>query len=364
MNDYFCVLPFFGYEFRSGGGGTHCCLLPKDYDIDSIKNAILNKERSPYCNSCWSLEEHGLTSDRKLKNSAFDFYTNKDIRYIEDDVRQGKYKTKMIKIITSNTCNSTCVTCNSNSSSAWAPLEIKLNIQPGRPTSITRDQIDKILDFKEIVSLNLVGGEPLYEKLNFYILERLIEHGNDKCFIQITTNGSVRVSNYHKDLLTKFKNVNVNLSVDGVGKVFEYMRFPLKWNDLLENLTFFKTLTDNISVSYTTSNLNILYHHETIDWFKKNNLNYHFNPVNNPSYFRPNALPISVKKEIFKKNGKTLDLEFYLGAEHAAKDDDDFTKMLTVIKNQDRVKGISIVNYLTEFCQLINLPSSDQPTLL
>lgn len=356
MNNYFCVLPFFGYEYYPNGG-SHCCVLPKDYNIDSIRNSILAKERSPYCNACWSLEDHGLISDRKLKNSVFDFYTDKDIRYVEEDVRQGKYKTTMIKTSISNTCNSTCVTCNSGSSSAWAPLEIKLKITPNRPISMTQEQIDKMLDFKELVSLNLVGGEPLYEKLNFYILEKLLEHGNDKCFIQITTNGSVRVSNYHKDLLTKFKNVNINLSIDGVGKVFEYMRFPLKWDDLLENLVFFKMLTENVSVSYTTSNLNVLYHNETIEWFKKNNLNYHFNPVISPFHFKPSALPKAVKEEIFKKYGKTADLEFFIGPEHTAKDDEDFAKMLAVIKDQDRVKGISINDYLPEFCQLIGVTS-------
>jgi sulfatase maturation enzyme AslB (radical SAM superfamily) len=357
MNDYFCVLPFFGYEYSPRGRESHCCLLPEDYNIDSIRNSILAKERSPYCNACWAQEDRGLISDRKLKNSAFDFYTDKDIRYVEEDVRRGKYKTTMIKTRISNTCNSTCVTCNSGASSAWAPLEKKIGLVPAASESMTREQIDKMLDFKELISLNLIGGEPLYEKLNFYILEKLLEHGNDKCFIQITTNGSVIVSESRKELLKKFKNVNINLSIDGVGKVFEYMRFPLKWNDLLENLVFFKTLTENVSVSHTTSNLNVLYHHDTIEWFKKNNLNYHFNPVIDPSYFRPSALPIAIKEEIFKKQGRTPDLKYFIGSEHTTKDDKDFTNMLAVIKDQDRVKEISIIDYLPEFCQMIGFTS-------
>ena len=207
----------------------------------------------------------------------------------------------MVKTFISNTCNSTCVTCGSASSSAWAPLEKKMGIIPHSATSMTKEDILNNLNFKELISLNLMGGEPLYEKLNFYILETLLEHNNSNCFIQITTNGSVSLSDYQKNLLKKFKNLNFNLSIDGVGKVFEYMRFPLKWNDLTENLAFFKTLTDNISVSYTISNLNALYHYDTIDWFKENNLNYNFNPVNKPSHFRPSALPSAIKEDIFKK---------------------------------------------------------------
>ncbi len=82
MNDYFCVLPFYGYEFYPNGGGTHCCLLPKNYNIESIRKDILSGHRSDACSACWRLEDAGLLSDRKLKNSALDYYWDRDIRYI------------------------------------------------------------------------------------------------------------------------------------------------------------------------------------------------------------------------------------------------------------------------------------------
>ena len=323
MNDYFCVLPFFGYEY-SISSGTHCCLLPNGYDLTSIRNSILAGERSPFCSACWNLEDAGLTSDRKLKNSALDFYWDRDIRYIEEDVRQGKYKTIMVKNVTSNTCNSTCVTCNSGASSAWAPLEKKIGITPNIAESMSKETIDKNLDFKDLIMLNFVGGEPLYEKKNFYILEKLIEHNNTNCFIAITTNGSVRLSEDEKELFKKFKNLNFNISIDGVGPVFEYMRYPLKWDVLLDNLEFFRTVTDNTSVSYTTSNLNVLYHHQTVAWFNEQKLNYHYNPVINPKYFSPKSLPKKIKEAICNKVGLTKDLEFFFGTEHTEQDDENF----------------------------------------
>jgi sulfatase maturation enzyme AslB (radical SAM superfamily) len=260
----------------------------------------------------------------------------------------------MVKSVTSNTCNSTCVTCGSGPSSAWAPLERKLNIIPRTSTSITKEKIDNELNLKNLITINFVGGEPLYEKLNFYILEKLIEYNNTNCFITFTTNGSVDLDQNKKDLLKKFKNVSFNISIDGLGPVFEYMRFPLKWDKLLENLEFFRTITDNNSVSHTTSNLNVLYHHETVEWFKKENLNYHFNPVINPSHFRPSALPRTVKEYIFKKFGHTKDLEFFIGSPHTDQDDKDFYTMLDRISLQDQVKNISIKNYLPELADLID----------
>jgi sulfatase maturation enzyme AslB (radical SAM superfamily) len=352
MNDYFCVLPFFGYEYSATSAGTHCCLLPNNYNIESIRNDILAGNKSPFCKACWNLEEAGLLSDRQLKNSALDFYWDRDIRFIEEDVKQGKFKELMIKNVTSNTCNSTCVTCSSGASSAWAPLEKKMGIRARPAVSMSKDSINKNIDFKELVMLNFVGGEPLYEKQNFYILEKLLENDNDKCFIAVTTNGSVDISDSNKDLLRRFKNVNFNISIDGMGPVFEYIRFPLSWNKLLENLEFFRTITDNVSVSYTTSNLNILYHRDTTAWFVKENLNYHNNPVINPKHFRPSALPIQVKKTILDRSKDNKYLELLLN-NHSDQDDKDFSQFLKIIKKQDQAKEISMVDYLPEFCELI-----------
>lgn len=352
MNNYFCVLPFYGYEFH-GKGGTHCCLLPQNYNINEIRSDILNQKRSPFCSVCWKLEDAGLISDRKLKNSALDFYWNKDIGYIEEEVKKGNYKTLLVKNNTSNTCNSTCVTCSSKASSAWAPLEKKMNIIPKQSFQMTVNQLNNNLNFKDLVGLNFIGGEPLYEKLNFYVLEKLIEHNNLKCFISITTNGSVQLSTYQKSLLSQFENLNFTISIDGVGSIFEYMRYPLTWQNLLDNLDFFRTVTNNISVSYTTSNLNVLYHHETVDWLNKEKLNYYLNPIITPKHFRPSALPKNIKKHIFDKFGHTKDLEFFIGSVHTDKDDQDFAKLLEVVEKQDQAKNIKIKDYMPEMWELI-----------
>lgn len=353
MNDYFCVLPFFGYEF-SAFGGTHCCLLPKKYDINQIRNDILNKKRSEFCSACWKLEDAGLISDRKLKNSALDFYWDKDIRYIEEEAINGNFKPLMIKSVTSNTCNSTCVTCGPGPSSAWQALENKSKTIPiYNIQSQSKEELDRKLNYSELISLNFIGGEPLYEKLNFYVLEKLLEHDNANCFIQFTTNGSTSLTQYRKDVLSKFKNININVSIDGIGPVFEYLRYPLKWDDLLDNLKFFRSITENISASYTTSNLNVLYHHDILNWFNKEKINHHYNPVINPSHFRPAALPNKTKHQLFEKFGRTKDLEFFIGSQHTDKDDEDFEYMLKEIKRQDALKQISIKDYLPEFCELI-----------
>ena len=126
------------------------------------------------------------------------------------------------------------------------------------------------------------------EQRNIEILEQL----NPECVISIVTNGSVELNKELLQILAKFKRVIVCLSIDGVGPVFEYHRWPLKWNKLLENLTKFRGLQCDLSVSYTLTNVNLPYKQETIDWLNKQQLPYILNEVAHPVYFAVTA-PIS-----------------------------------------------------------------------
>ena len=171
-NEYFCVLPFYGYEFTLSGS-THCCLLPNGYDIEEIRQDILDKKRSKWCTACWKLEDAGLISDRLLKNSAMDFFIDKDIRFIEQDVRDGKYSLQLVKVSSSNLCNAACVTCNPGSSSLWASLERQAGISDVRYKSVSQNVVDSI-EYSKLVSLNLLAGEPMYEILTFVMLQYLI----------------------------------------------------------------------------------------------------------------------------------------------------------------------------------------------
>jgi sulfatase maturation enzyme AslB (radical SAM superfamily) len=339
MNDYFCVLPFFGAEYDSGGFVSPCCLLSNDYDLEQIRSDMLNGIRTPACKKCWDLEDISVTSDRQLKNSAYDFYADKDIRFVEQDCADGKFSQQIIKLYTSNLCNSTCVTCGPGASTAWATLsKVKTYIK------IDNNIIDN-LPFDEIKMLNFVGGEPFYEQRNFDILNKLIEVGNTNVFLSFTTNGSTELTEYQKGILKHFKNLNVCLSIDGVGLRFEYLRYPLKWNILLKNIEFFKSTDVNLSVSYTISNVNILYYNETVDWLRVQGLNHNHIMVSYPAHFSPSALPLAIKKKI---NNHLIPAE-----QHKDIDDVNFINACEELKRQDQLKKIDIKNYLPEFYDII-----------
>jgi MoaA/NifB/PqqE/SkfB family radical SAM enzyme len=265
-------------------------------------------------------------------------------------------KTLMLKLMTSYTCNGTCVSCSSGASSSWAQLDQKENpkLKIKKYQFIDLEKLYKEVDFSSLVNLTLLGGEPLYERKNFKILEKLLELGNDQCFISMVTNGSVAISDDYKKILSKFKNLNFCVSIDGTGSVFEYVRYPLEWKLLESNLKFFRELTDLVSANYTLSNLNVLYHNETVSWFNNQKIEYANNPIYKPSWLQSRALPRHVKQRL-KTVLNDIDYATYIGNIHTTEDQANFEEFLKQIKRQDHLKGISIKNYLPELCELIGL---------
>jgi hypothetical protein len=340
----FCVLPFYGIEYPSS---TPCCLIKSNSDIEQIKLQMLQDVRPPACESCWNLEDNGLTSDREIKNATIDLYLDRNLEDLIEDCRQNNYSVVHYKIDTSNTCNATCVTCDSEASSAWAALEQKNQLPPKKYWKITASQTDTLINFDTAVSISFRGGEPLLSKTNFYILEQLLKHNNSDCFISFVTNGSVTLSDYQKDIISKFKNINFCLSIDGIGPVFEYLRYPLKWDQLLKNIEFCKNNNIMLSVSYTLSNLNIFYHEQTVAWFTQQNLRYLINPVFSPTYFQPSALPLKLKKIIGQANPS---IRYMLDA-HTDRDQQNYQLFRAEIAKQDQWKNIKMSDFLPEFAQ-------------
>lgn len=347
-NPAFCVLPFYGIEYPRN---ISCCIM-KTTNVSQVKQQMINGIRPDACVACWKLEDAGLTSDRIIKNATLDYYSDRDLTALYNDAKENNASTISYKIDTSTTCNSTCVTCNGRFSSLWRQLENDNNAEVGLGfPELTNSQVEGLINFSTAKIINFRGGEPLLSKTNFFILEKLIEHNNTQCFISFTTNGSIIPTDNQLDILLKFKQVDFDLSIDGVGPVFEYLRYPLKWASLLRIIDWCKEHGFSISASHTISNLNVMYHTQTIEWFRDNNIKYINNLVEYPAHFSVSALPKEVKQTLTQQ---TPDLGYMLNS-HTSHDDINFKNFKTEISKQDKWKNIDVKNFLPEFVKLVGL---------
>jgi len=280
LSKTFCVQPWLGKELGFvGRPDTVCCWLPKNHDLEQIRHDLVNNVKSSDCAKCWRAEANGQQSRRTQQNMLADTIYNLSIENIQSMCERDGYDPTIYQITTSNVCNGACIMCGPEDSSKWQSLLKQYD----------KREIENIdINFDTAKYVELLGGEPLLEQKNIEILKKL----NRNCVVSFITNGSIDMKQELIDLLSEFKKIIICMSIDGIGPVFEYQRWPLKWSKLLENLSKFKKLGCDLSVSYTITNVNLPYKQETIDWFESQNLKYIINECNRPHYFAITA-PIS-----------------------------------------------------------------------
>ena len=349
MNNYFCVLPFFSYELGTQAtSNIYCCRLAANTDILSVRNSMMLGQRAAECTACWSLEDAGLESERQIHNRTFDWLLDRDLETIESQVKQGNFSTQIVKLATSNLCNGQCIICSSDASSSWAQL------RPSKKTyQILPQHSYSNIDWSQVRQLTFLGGEPLLEKKNFQILETLISLKNTSCLISFITNGSVELSLHQKNILANFSNLNFCISIDGIEKNFEYLRFPLRWDTLLANIAFMKTISTNISVSATVTNLSIFDYANLIDFFLEQKLPYICKPIENPAVFSPSNWPHDIRELILSRNQKYHDQvrHFLWSKNFSAALYQDF---LLEVDNQDFLKKIQIKDFMPEVAEILD----------
>jgi len=337
MSNSFCVLPFFGAEYTFDRSKTFCCLLPKDTDYEGVRNTMKNRQAPIECSICYNLEKQGIESSRQIQNRSYSFYSKKNLEQIENEAINGNYSPQIIKIYTSNICNSSCITCYPALSTKWQSIrKIQINKK-----IIDRSALGNV-DWAQVKMLNFLGGEPLLEEENFAILENLLKVGNSKCFIGFVTNGSISLNKWQIELFKNFEFSNLCVSVDGIGKEFEYLRYPLNWQTVEQNLKVYHSVVKWVGISYTVSNLNILYYNKTTEWFRQNKLNNNHNIVKHPNFFNIENLPVNVKKDL------------PLIQETNSFDSNLFSSCIKEIEIQDKLKGINIKNYLPEVAKIFD----------
>jgi len=347
-NPAFCVMPFYGWQTDIE---SSCCLLPKNHDIEKIRADMLNNQQPAECRMCWKNEDAGIKSDRQIKNETLSLLEDVTIQSLLDDCRQGQYSISMLKVVTNTTCNATCVTCSSSASSSWATMERKNGVNPAKSWKMSLGDFPYELDHSRLRVAAFHGGEPFLSSTNFELLEQILDHGNDDCFVSFVTNGSFNLTDQQTQILSKFKKVNFCFSIDGIGSVFEYLRYPLSWNKILDNIKWTQDHGIDVSVSYTLSNINLWYHAQTTAWFRQQEISFLTNSVNYPSHFQSSALPESIKDIIIARDP---DIAKLLG-KHTNQDDQNYQQFLAEIQKQDRWKGISIRDYLPEFAEHLPL---------
>ena len=213
-------------------------------------------------------------------------------------VLDNKQDIQRIELSIDNVCNLACVTCHPGSSSRWI-AENKRMYNTSSSISKISDDLLYSLDWANIRYCVIYGGEPLYSKNTLKLLSWLIESGfSNDINLNFYTNGTIsdpRVLSLFKN----FKSVNIGVSIDGVGKRFEFIRWPAVWEDVRAN---FEKLTEILDrpphIIYTFSILNAMHTLEDFRELRQLTNEIHPNLVSEPAHFAARHLPDSIKHKL------------------------------------------------------------------
>lgn len=268
------------------------------YTHDFLRKEMLKGNKPSICDRCWKMEDSGAKSFRQATNARYpDLYSS-----IKDPSPLGIYR---IEFDLGKKCNLRCRMCGPQSSSLIGK-EIQQYPQSAQYYEWKYDDFDwvDVVDIKQLVAphietlreIYLIGGEPLIIDAHSELLEYLVSSGISKNIRLIyNTNGTV-IGKKFIELWKQFQFVQLGISVDGMGKYYEYIRNPFKWSSIEENILLLRDLIkdyNNIdySISTTIQNLTLPCLAEFYQWADRHSIRIANIPVNYPEFLQPDVMP-------------------------------------------------------------------------
>tara|TARA_R110000822_G_scaffold36832_4_gene103496 strand:+ start:11830 stop:12957 length:1128 start_codon:yes stop_codon:yes gene_type:complete len=277
----FCYAPWTTVQYQGTQGIKPCCEWKgpafkgnvKDYHnskyLSKIKTAMKTHDTdiiSKNCIECIETEDLGDKSTRG---------------YIKRDVDSKRYTAGQLGKLDyrpDNLCNLKCRMCGPNSSSLIEEEYItpkvqqkatELHFNTGIKSPILVRDTDDVLDFdlSNLKTLAILGGEPTVNKKVFPILDYLIDNGMNKNIrLQYTTN-CTSINRPWMSRIEKFKDVNVNLSIDAAGKAYEYIRTGAEWNKVEKNIPKIIDIAEDYSIQMVVQTTSFAIIEDWIEYF-------------------------------------------------------------------------------------------------
>lgn len=325
----FCYSPWTNIDINPNGNIAPCCKfrLPPDdvcniqtHSINDYTNSNLLKNLKEEfnqgswpqgCERCQIEETNGIQSKRQLDNIRWaDQYQH----YKLSD--QSKFITASLAF--GNTCNLTCITCGPNASSRWQREYQMLHGIDIKPFHFYKKDFvtEFIAQAPGIIHIDIPGGEPFLSGVTEQkqMLEFYIQSGQASSIsLHYTTNGTVFPDVEWWTLWKSFKEIDIQLSVDGVGTRYEYIRYPGVWTEFVLSVNKYQTKLLHcsnlkLSVSHTVSAYNIFYLDEFFTWCYTIGLPRPWlGKVHAPEYMRPSVWPGRSRIDLIEKLANNTD---------------------------------------------------------
>lgn len=258
--------------------------------LDPLRESMLKGKIDPGCEHCISKEKNpNIRSLRKLTNlKVAEPYEQIKNNYKKND-KEREYP-KYIELRLGNYCNLKCIMCGPYASSSilaeYKQYKNKYN-KFGVDSNYKIDHWWEQDHNKKIVSdlisnakeICFGGGEPFMSPILIDVLKTI----DSNIFITFNTN-MTRFTDTIIDMLKKFKKINIESSIDGIGEHNNYLRNGSKWDVICSNIKKLKALNNiNLEISYLLQHTSLYTMKNVIEFINEMDLEINFNEVYNGS---------------------------------------------------------------------------------
>ena len=231
-------------RFNPNGTVSRCGHMVSAPEFDTLEQMdtsdwLANIKRNP---DVWPKECVRCQQTEQINNTSI------RLNAIKFDKTQTRSDYLTVGGVLDNICNSACQSCNQNLSTKIGSL-----LSNDYPI-IDNSAAFWRLPLEQVVHLDINGGEPSASTNYRNILKNI---PSSVTSVRINTNCSTVIPEI-KQLLDKNIHVTVTVSLDGIDRVHDYVRWPIKWNNFEKNLNTYKKIGVQALNTWTTvSALNI-----------------------------------------------------------------------------------------------------------
>ena len=308
-------------RFNPNGTVSRCGHMTNGPQFDSLdqldSSPWLDKIKQSMAEDRWPKECERCEQTEKLNNTSI------RLNAIKFDQTQTLADYLIVGGVLDNVCNSACQTCNEYHSTLIGGLKSKQYPIVDNSKGFWQLPLDRI------AHLDINGGEPSASKNYKHILANLPKNVRS---VRVNTNCGLIIEELEL-LIKRGIKVTVTASMDGVGRVYEYVRWPVSWDKFELNLLAYKAMGVDLNLWTTVSALNVGDFDNIVAFAQKNGIDHSWALLNEPSVL-----------DIRHTNSLTQGLlnEF---KDHAAQWPNNEVELQQYIKQQDQLRNIYFEDY-------------------
>ena len=372
----FCFSPWTNIDVSPVGDISPCCkFITESYNqkfnisehtvhdyrssafLQSVQQDFLTGQWPAGCTRCRIEEDNNIQSKRQLDFARWQQH------YADYDLEQDGFVTASIAF--GNTCNLTCITCSPYSSSRWRHEYQTIYLKDIKNFHFYKDNFvqDFVRSAPQLIHIDIPGGEPFLSGVAEQ--KALLQHYVDteqagNITLHYTTNVTTWPDQEWWDLWQHFREIDMQLSIDGVGERYNYIRYPGDWNQIQPNIQRYlecQILPNfRLSVSHTVSAYNIYYLDEFFSWCYNTGLPTPWlGRVHNPPHMTPTVWCKSARQTIVDKLkiSQYPEVQTWAGLIENTDDSEHLADFKRYLQEHDRYRELNFQQVFPDMAQYI-----------